>query len=51
MDEHVELTDDEPADEGTRAAREQAQQTGEHAKQLRAPHDEDAGRGDPSPSG
>jgi hypothetical protein len=39
-----------PADEGTRAAREQAQETNELAEALQPPHDREATRSDPSPN-
>jgi hypothetical protein len=40
----------EPANEGTRAAREQAQETNELAEALQPPHDREATRSDPSPN-
>ena len=39
-----------PANEGTRAAREQAQETNELAEALQPPHDSEATRSDPSPN-
>jgi hypothetical protein len=42
--------DQEPETEGTRAAREQAQQTNELAEKLQPPHDREATRSDPSPN-
>jgi hypothetical protein len=42
--------DREPETEGTRAAREQAQQTNELAEKIQPPHDREATRSDPSPN-
>jgi hypothetical protein len=42
--------DEEPASEGDRAWRERTQETGELAKELRPPHDDETERGNPSPA-
>jgi hypothetical protein len=40
----------EPANEGSRVARERAQETNRLARELQPPHDPEQGRGDPSPN-
>lgn len=40
----------EPANEGSRVARERAQETNRLAEELQPPHEPEHGRGDPSPS-